>query len=258
MTSSGFARVASIAVTLIAVNSVGGTACAHPEFNPLTINRYVKFDLLSGSELRLAYTVLFGAAPAEAARREFDANHDGRLDDAETRALGAHLKSEVLGGLALTIDGAPVVPAFATPAVGLAGDEVAPSPLSVDLIARIPLSRAAREHLVHFDDATPFPSLGETELRVEESPATRLVSSHLGSGESAEKQSRFLFRGPKFSALEDRSITFRFRAAPPVAIPIARAQVSPPRTRRFYVVLGAVLLLAAGLLLTLLRGRRSS
>jgi hypothetical protein len=251
MTSSGFARVASIALTLIAVNSVGGTARAHPEFNPLTINRYVKFDLLSGDELRLAYTVLFGAAPAEAARREFDANHDGRLDDAETRALGESLKKEVLGGLALTVDGARVVPAFAPPAVGLAGAEVAPSPLSVDLIARIPLS-AAREHLVHFDDATPFPSLGETELRVEESPATRLVSSHLGAGESAGKQSRCLFRGPNFSALEDRSSTVRVRAAPPAAIPIARVQTRPPRARRFYlyVVLGAVLLLGAGLLLT--------
>ena len=250
MTSTGFARVASIALTLIAVNSVGGTARAHPEFNPLTINRYVKFDLLSGAELRLAYTVLFGAAPALAIRRAFDANHDGRLDAAETRALGARIESEVLSGLALTFDGAHVVPAFANPSVGLAGDAVAPSPLSVDLIARLPLLGAERDHRVHVDDATSFAPLGESEIRVEESPGTRLLSSHLGAGESAEKQSRFLFRGPKFSALEDRSVTFRFRAAP--TIPIAQAQTTAPHARRLYLyaMVGVLLLGAAGLFLS--------
>ena len=74
----------------------------------------------------------------------------------------------------------------------------------------MPLSTGAATHSVRFDDATPEPQLGETELRVEESPTTRLVASHRGpTGD--EKETRFLFRGPKFSALEDRSITIRLR-----------------------------------------------
>ena len=108
-----------------------------------------------------------------------------------------------------------MVPAFDAPNVGLAGNEVAPSPFSVDLVAMVPLPPAPT-HTVRFDDETPEPQLGESELRVEESPTTRLIASHRGP-DGNEIETRFLFRGPKFSALEDRSITFVFTAATPAA-----------------------------------------
>jgi len=192
-------------------------ADAHPEFAPSTVNRYVKIDLVGPDELRLAYTTMVGPAPAAAWRRAADANANGLLDDAETRAIGARVEQAVSAGLALTVDGKRVVPAFEAPTVGLAGNEVAPNPFSVDLVARVPLPHAA-QHVVRFDDATPEPQLGETEIRVEESPMTKLLASHRGP-EGKEKEQRFLFRGPKFSALEDRSVTIVFAAAagPPKA-----------------------------------------
>jgi len=206
-----------------------GRAAAHPEFAPATVNRYVKFDLVAPGELRLAYTVMVGAAPAATWRRAVDANADGRLDDAETRALGERVRAAATAGLSLAVDGKPVTPVFDAPLVGLAGAEVAPSPFSVDLVARISLAGVA-PHTVRFDDNTPEPQLGDTEIRIEESPATRLIASHRGAT-GDDKQAHFLFRGQKFSALEDRSITFSFAAG---AHAPQAASASPPTAMRWW------------------------
>jgi hypothetical protein len=116
---------------------------------------------------------------------------------------------------------------------------VAPSPFSVDLIANVALP-GAPPHTVGFDDQTPEPQLGETEIRVEESPATQLLASHRGpTGD--ERQTRFLFRGPKFSALEDRSITFRFGAG--AHPPIATALAPSSRGRLWWLAVGLVVLI---------------
>jgi hypothetical protein len=235
---------ASIAERLIAVNVAGALLLvaaplsAHPEFAPQTTNHYIKFDLIAPDSVRLAYTVMVGPAPAAVARAQADANHDGRVDDDEARALGEKLRRAVAAGITITVDGARVAPAFESPAVGLAGDAVQPSPFSVDLVARLP-APGPTPHTLSFDDATPEPRLGETEIRVEESPATQLLTSHRGPTGS-ERETRFLFAGPKFSALEDRSITFTFAAAkalPPVKRP---GSASP---LRFIVMAGIALLL---------------
>jgi hypothetical protein len=240
----------SIANRFHAVNKSATVVCtllvaiaaadAHPEYAPSTVNRYVKIDLVGPDELRLAYTTMVGPAPAATWRRAADANANGLLDAAETRAIGAKVEQAVLAGLVLTVDGARVVPAFDAPEVGLAGNEVAPSPFSVDLVARIPLVRAPT-HTLRLDDTTPEPQLGETEVRVEESPTTHLVAAHRGP-EGTEKETRFLFRGPKFSALEDRSITVVFAApAPPATKP------PPPRRRVPWFLLPALLAAAIGI-----------
>jgi hypothetical protein len=222
-------------------------ADAHPEFAPSTVNPYVKIDLVGPDELRLAYTTMVGPAPAAVWRRAADANANGLLDADETRSIGARVEQAVLAGLALTVDGARVVPAFEAPNVGLAGNEVAPSPFSVDLVARIPLTRAAT-HTVRFDDATPEPQLGETEVLIAESPSTRLIAAHRGP-EGTEKETRFLFRGPKFSALEDRSITIVFSTpAPPPPRP------APPRRRPWFV---APALVAAAIVIWWMRKKRT-
>jgi hypothetical protein len=155
---------------------------------------------------------MVGPAPAAVWRRAADVNADGKISDDEKRAIGARAEKAALAGVSLRIDGKDVTPTFDAPEVGLAGDDVAPSPLSVDLIAHVKLDGKGA-HTVRFDDATVEPQLGETEIRVEESPTTQLSASHRGPTGS-EKETRFLFRGQKFSALEDRSITFVFGPAP--------------------------------------------
>jgi len=214
-----------VCTLLVAIAS----ADAHPEYAPSTVNRYLKIDLVGPNELRLAYTTMVGPAPAAAWRRAADENANGLLDADETRAIGKKVEQAALVGLALTVDGKRVVPAFDAPTVGLAGNDVGPSPFSVDLVARVPLPPAP-EHTLRIDDTTPEPQLGESEIRVEESPTTRLITAHRGppDGASTEKQTRFLFRGPKFSALEDRSISVVFAApATPPPPPARRGRGAP-------------------------------
>jgi hypothetical protein len=205
----------SIAPWRVAVNAAiclflvaTGRANAHPEFNAVTTNRYVKIDLLSGEELRLAYTIMYGAGPAYAERKSADTNGDGRLDEAETRALGEKVRAFAQKSLKLTVDGQAVAPELEAATVGLAGPEVAQSPFSVDLQARIRCPGRG-PHLIVLDDALEPPQLGETEIRIEESPSTRLLEAHRGPGPGPRENS-ILFRGPRFSALEDRSVTVRF------------------------------------------------
>lgn len=190
---------ASIAATIIAVNP----ASAHPEFNAVSTNRYVKLDLTGPDDVRLAYTVMFGSTPALAARKAADANADGKLDAAEQKALGDKVENDVFYGLHVELDGKPVMLSFDPPQVGLMGDAVGPDPFSVDLIAHLS-APAAAEHRLAVDDKTEFAQLGETEIRVEDSPTARLV----------EGPPRTLFRGPRLSTLEDRTVRVRFAATP--------------------------------------------
>ncbi len=209
-------QTAVVNVITVCALLCGGEANAHPEFSPVTTNRYLKLDLIAPDQARLAYTLMFGAAPAYSERKRSDANADGQLDAGETRALGERLRADVLAHLKLTVDGQPATPSFEPATVGLAGPEVGPSPFSVDLIARIHFPSAA-PHTLILDDQTEVPQLGESEVRVEESLLTRLLESHRGApsaaGDAASRESRILFRGPRFSALEDRSVTVRFEGS---------------------------------------------
>ncbi len=245
----------------VALLSSAGSALAHPEYAPATVNRYLEVDLVAPDRMRLAYTELVGPQPALLARQAADADGDGKLDANETRALGESLRAAVASGLELTIDGARVTPTFDAPQVGLAGDAVAPSPFSIDLVATLPL-QGLGPHEVRLDDRTPVdhrrraasaasaePQLGETELRLEESPATTLIAAHRGpTGD--ERETRFLFRGNRFSALEDRSVTFRFGAGAhrSAAVTPTATAVSPWRARvvSFAIFGGLVVLLMVG------------
>jgi hypothetical protein len=239
-------RTATVVCTLLVALA---RADAHPEFAPSTVNRYIKIDLVGPDELRLAYTTMVGPAPAAAWRRAADGNANGLLDASEQKTIGARVEQAALAGLTLVVDGKRVVPAFDAPQVGLAGNEVAPSPFSVDLIARVPLVHAA-SHTIAIDDTTPEPQLGEIEVRVEESPATRLVAAHRGP-EGTEKETLFLFKGQKFSALEDRSITILFGPPPPPATKPA----PPPRRFPWFVV---PLVLAGAIAMWWMKKRRAS
>jgi hypothetical protein len=184
---------------------------------------------------------MVGAEPALLARKQADADGDGRIDAAEARALGERLRVQVARGIQLSLDGARTVPEFDEPQVGLAGPEVAPSPFSVDLVARLRPAPSSGAHLVRYDDATELPLLGESEVRIEEGPRARLLAAFRGTASDGLER-RFLFRGPKFSALEDRSITFRFAAAPSPA-----STSAPPASgghRAAVAALAALLLIA--------------
>ncbi len=224
MRKESMRRLTLFAAAFVSLSLVDGAddAMAHPEFKPQVINRYVKFDLVAPNEIRLAYTIMFGAAPALAARKLADENGDGRLDDREIKLLGARYAEQIGHALALDLDGARWTPIFDSPQVGLAGSTVAPDPFSIDLTARIHLVPAPA-HAFHFDDVTSLPTsdLGEDEIRITEGPETRLLTADRGAPPATQRIDHFVFSGAKFSALEDRSISFSFEGAAAKPTPVA-------------------------------------
>ncbi len=210
--------MAVVALALVLASS----ASAHPEFAPTRTNRYVKVSLVGGGALRIAYTVLIGEVPAAAQRRLADANGDGAVSADEARAWADRLAAEVRKGLSLDVDGAPATVTWDPPVVGgFENPAVGPIPFSVDLIGHARAGRVegqARQsgllqgppaHAVRYDDATPLPEVGDTEVRLEEGPGTKLTAAYRAR-DDGKLQTRFAFTGPKFSVIEDRSIGFRF------------------------------------------------
>ena len=219
-------KTATVVCTLL---FAAAAADAHPEFAPATVNRYLKLDLVGPDELRLAYTTMVGPAPAAAWRRA--RRHQRRRQARRRRDRAPSASARRAGGAGRAVahrrrqgGHAGVRDTRGRPGRRRGGAE--------PVLGRSGGARAARRRRrrtrVRLDDATPEPQLGETEIRVEESPATRLLASHRGPiGD--EKEPRFVFRGPKFSALEDRSITVVFAARVP-ALSTADAP-APPMSR---------------------------
>ena len=217
-------RLAPLLLLLVSLS-----AAAHPEFNPNTVNRYAKFDLVSSTSLRLAYTVMVGEAPAYALRKQFDADHSGSLDDQESAALGQAVIRAATDGITLELDGQPVHPHFEI--AERAPREVMAQPFSIDLIAFFSLGKG--EHRVRFEDNVDLPPSGESEIVVLESPFTQLLYSRRGP-QGDDKQSRFLFRTPKRSALQERSVEFAYR-------PSAHTPTEQPFDPKWIAVLVALL-----------------
>lgn len=183
-------------------------ARAHPEFNQTRTNRYVKLSLIGAGAVRVAYTVLIGEVPAAAQRKSADANGDGTIDPAEARGWADRLAAAVQKGLVVEVDGVAAKVAWDVPVIGgLEDGRIGPLPFSVDLIGHLEAGRGT--HTLRYDDGTPLPDVGDTEVRIEEGPTVKLLAGWR-SRDDGKIQTRFAFAGPKFSVIEDRSIGLRF------------------------------------------------
>jgi hypothetical protein len=153
-------------------------------------NRYVKLTPL-GDRVRLAYTVYFGEVPGAAMRREIDADHDGKISDAESRAFAAKLGEQVRGAVDVTIDGAAAPVAWEEVDVGMQDPVVAGGSFSVDLIAWLCLPSAGGAHALVLRDRFALPRPGENELRVEDTPGVHVDRARLGEIDLVDLDARW-------------------------------------------------------------------
>src|SRR5204863_6499402 len=102
------------------------------------------------------------------------------------------------------VDGARREVVWEEPIVGLSDTRVGPLPFSIDLVGRLAVPGPG-PHLVRLDDATPIDDLGETEIRIEEGPGTRVLAGWQGR-EDTGRGLRHVWNGPKFSSLGARSV----------------------------------------------------
>jgi hypothetical protein len=187
---------------------LAATAAGHPQFSPTGQNRYLKVTLVGKGEIRLAYTLMVGEVPALRARKGADANGNSQVEPGEQETVANALREAVSRGLSVEVDGTRRSIRWEPPTPGFsANTQVGPIPFSIDLVGRV--ATGGGEHRIRLDDATPIEDLGETEIRLEEGPGTELAAAWHGREDNG-RQVRFLFQGPKFSLLEDRSVGFRF------------------------------------------------
>lgn len=156
-------------------------------------NRYLKATLLP-TEVRVTFTMFFGERPGVIERRRVDQNGDGRIDEAEARALGERVLGELAPGLFVTVDGRPAS-GWKVADVGLGTPTTGGGALSVDLALAAPYpDPGTAEHTLVLEDATEVPLPGESETRVEESPGVRVAQCHLAAA-AGGIELRFPFTG---------------------------------------------------------------
>jgi hypothetical protein len=243
------------AAALALVIAAAGVAQAHVAPSMDDNNRYLKLTPL-GDRVRLAYTVYFGEVPGAAVRRTIDADHDGRISDAESHAFAVKLGEQVRAGLAITIDGEPAPVAWNELDVGLQDPVVAGGSFSVDLIAWLCLPSVGGAHTVVLVDKTALPRPGENELRVEDTPGVHVDTARLGGVDLVDLDARWQGAG---GALAEGGFTLAFTASDkaPVVKDGACAAAETPRAapgsgrRGLWIGLGIAAALAVGALAAL-------
>jgi hypothetical protein len=125
------------------------------------------------------------------------------------------------------VDGGAAPIAWEAPVIGLAGGAAGGGAFSVDLVGHLALAEAA-EHRLVLSDRLLLPDLapgagpgeeGETVVRVEESPTTRLLQAGPDERPGITAQLRF---APRRSLLETRTVRVGYARVAPAAAPDGR------------------------------------
>jgi hypothetical protein len=211
-------------------------ALLHQQTAPYQNNRYLKLTCME-SQLRIAYTILYGDLPAEAERRAMDRDGNGTISEDEAHAWGAELARRIEPRLSIELDGHPLPLRFDTIDVGLGTDRgVHPVPFSIDLIVLVPTGGG--DHTVVLDDRFPLARPGEMEVVLEEAPGTRVRESWRGRAGQGLAGLKWVWPVPRASDQEDRSVGFRYgREGGP-----DRASTAGPRAGALVAACGLALL----------------
>ena len=211
-------------------------ARAHPEFSALGTNRYVTVAVFDG-RVDVSDVWLEGLLVCADDRRRFDADADGRIDDAEVAAAERRMVAE---GPAVTVelDGRTLTAPLDV-AVDLGGEPRATSaPIAVERRLSFGGVISPGAHSLRVSLAREAPHPLDTELAVVLGPGLAL-----GAGPD-----RVTFRGPRVSTLEDRAAVFELTAPRPAGARWAAAAA----------VAAAAMLGAVGWTLSRRRRRRSA
>lgn len=198
------------------------SASAHPQFALSTVNRYGKLLLLRGGQLRVLYTLMIGDVPALSLRQSADRDGNGLLDAQEQQQLASRLAERIVGGVLLHEHTQPLTVKWQPAALTLSDTKVAPTAFALELSGSVPLAvpstseGAASLYVLKYEDHVELPtaSVGEVELRIEEGPGTRVLSTQSATATSPAGSGAqpliFQHFGPPRSSLTDRSISIQF------------------------------------------------
>jgi hypothetical protein len=173
-------------------------------------NRYLKLTPL-GDRVRIAYTVFFGEIPGASERRGIDANRDGRIDDAESKAFGDRLAAQVAQAIELEVDGVRQPIRWTTIDVGMGTPDVAAGSFSVDMVAYPCLPTVRGRHRLRLRDKLQLTRPGETEVKVEDSPGVTIDHARVGPADDPSYDYKFVGAG---GLIADEGLDLQFNAGP--------------------------------------------
>ena len=208
------ALAAALALGLWPAGDLG----AHPQFALSTVNRYGKVVLQGPRQTRVFYTLMVGDVPALPLRQQADRNGDGVLDEGEQAGLAAQLRARVAAGVHLASGGAEVAIAWEAPPLRLDSPAVAATAFACEVTATLPAAASGPVTELRYDDRVELPPAGEIELRVEEGPGMRVLSTQssvatpAAAGGPAGPVLVFQWSGPPRSSVSDRSVTIFYGA----------------------------------------------
>lgn len=224
-------------------------------------NRYLKVTPQADG-IRLAYTVFFGEIPGASERKLIDANHDGQIDDGESKAYGQKLGAQVAAALQLDLDGKTVPVAWQIVDVGMGSPEVAAGAFSVDLITYV-CAAGTGTHRLNLRDQFRVPHPGETDVKVEDTPGITVTKARIGPADDPTHEYRFVGPG---GPLSDDGLEVELTAtASAPRIPADQCKASAeaanprrPKGPRLLLILGAgVLVFATAFAVLKMRARAS-
>ncbi len=150
-----------------------GTAGAHAQYKPFSLNRYA-IIAFEPPGIRISYNVTVGDLPAQRLRKRFDADGDGQISRAEFEAMVTWARGQISGGLSVELDGEPV--------------QVVPGDQDVDLVSNqvemfapiwfrfyVPVPCEPGRHKLVYKDESEFPELGQTELFIRQARHVRMI-----------------------------------------------------------------------------------
>ena len=222
-------------------------------------NRYLKLTPL-GDRVRLAYTVFYGEIPGAGLRGAIDANHDGAIDDSESRAFGTRLAGDIARALDVAVDGKRQSVVWSQVVVGMGTPQTTAGAFSVDLVAWVCLTPPRGKHLVLLRDHYAIERPGETEVKVEDSPGVTIHATRIGGASWEDNDYKLV--GPS-GALETEGLELDFTANDKAAVTADGVCERPAPHRRLPVlaIVGAAavagFVIAAGVLLVVRFRRRS-
>lgn len=248
----GNTTLAATALALCSLSALPARS-AHGHVAPSrdTNNRYIKLTPMR-DRVRLAYTVFLGELPGAQARRQMDANRDGRIDEQEAQHHAVPLAESVQQNLVLTVDGSAHALSWSELHVGLGTPVTDAGAVSIDLIGWLCLGNdtgaaAGREHAVTLHDRFRLPRPGETELHVQASPGISVTRSAVGPESRDVVRLAFQWHGSQVP-LASEGYQLAFTVAPDAALLPAGGPCDAPRARAPGWRPGLVLLLAVLLL----------
>lgn len=219
-------------------------------------NRYLKLTPL-GDRVRIAYTVFFGEIPGASERRGIDANRDGHIDDAESKAFGDRLAAQVAQAIELEVDGVRQPIRWTTIDVGMGTPDVAAGSFSVDMVAYPCLATVRGRHKLRLRDKLQLTRPGETEVKVEDSPGVTIDTARVGPADDPSYDYKFVGAG---GLIADEGLDLQFNAGPKAPVTADNVCTAPAKgggsALPWLMAGGAVVLAAAGAGWLIYRRRR--